>query len=72
MKLLLTADFHFRTDWFRWLMEQAPSYDLVCVAGDLLDMFSVESTKGQARGSWHTDRGGEVTTDCTGFGRQFS
>jgi Icc-related predicted phosphoesterase len=49
MKLLLTADFHFRTDWFRWLMEQAPSYDLICIAGDLLDMFSVESTKGQAR-----------------------
>jgi Icc-related predicted phosphoesterase len=49
MKLLLTADLHFRTDWFRWLMEQPPSYDLVCIAGDLLDMFNVESTKGQPR-----------------------
>jgi hypothetical protein len=49
MKLLLSADPHFRTDWFRWLMEQAPSYDLICIAGDLLDMFNVESPKGQAR-----------------------
>jgi Icc-related predicted phosphoesterase len=49
MKLLLTADLHFRIHWFRWLIEQAPSYDLVCIAGDLLDMFNVESTMGQAR-----------------------
>jgi Icc-related predicted phosphoesterase len=39
MKLLLTADFHFRVAWFRWLIEQASHYDLICVAGDLLDMF---------------------------------
>jgi Icc-related predicted phosphoesterase len=49
MKLLLTADLHFRIDWFRWLIEQGPRYDLVCIAGDLLDMFEVESTKEQAR-----------------------
>ena len=49
MKLLLTADLHYRLHWFRWLIEQAPSYDLVCIAGDLLDMFEVESTKEQAR-----------------------
>jgi hypothetical protein len=49
LKILLTADLHFRADWFRWLMEQASSYDLVCIAGDLLDMFNVESPKGQAR-----------------------
>jgi predicted MPP superfamily phosphohydrolase len=30
-------------------MERAPSYDLVCIVADLLDMFNVESTKGQAR-----------------------
>jgi hypothetical protein len=48
VKLLLTADLHFRIDWFRWLIEQAPRYDLVCIAGDLLDMFEVESTKEQA------------------------
>jgi Icc-related predicted phosphoesterase len=49
MKLLLTADLHFRIDWFRWLLGQAPNYDLVCIAGDLLDMFEVKSTREQAR-----------------------
>jgi Icc-related predicted phosphoesterase len=39
MKLLITADLHFRFHWFRWLIEQAPDFDLVCIAGDLLDMF---------------------------------
>ena len=49
MKLLLTADLHFRIHWFRWLIEQVPSYDLVCIAGDLLDMFKFESRMEQAR-----------------------
>jgi Icc-related predicted phosphoesterase len=49
VKLLLTADLHYRIDWFRWLIEQAPRYDLVCIAGDLLNMFAIESTKEQAR-----------------------
>ena len=49
MKLLLTADLHFRIHWFRWLIEQAPSYDLVCIAGDFLDMFKFESRMEQAR-----------------------
>jgi Icc-related predicted phosphoesterase len=49
MKLLLTADLHFRIDWFRWLIGQAPNYDLVCIVGDLLDMFEVKSTREQAR-----------------------
>jgi Icc-related predicted phosphoesterase len=49
MKVLLTADLHFRMDWFRWLIAQAPRYDLVCLAGDVLDMFNVKLTKEQAR-----------------------
>ena len=49
MKLLLTADLHYRIHWFRWLIEQAPSYDLVCIAGDLLDMFKSETRMEQAR-----------------------
>ena len=43
MKLLITADLHFRLHWFRWLIEQAPDFDLVCIAGDLLDMFRSET-----------------------------
>src|SRR5271165_2309188 len=60
MKLLISADLHFRLQWFRWLIEQAPDFDLVCIAGDLLDMFNVESTMGKrvrlagSSGSWQT------------------
>jgi DNA repair exonuclease SbcCD nuclease subunit len=48
MKLLITADLHYRIHWFRWLIEQAPRYDLVCIAGDLLDMFKSETRMEQA------------------------
>jgi Icc-related predicted phosphoesterase len=49
MKLLLTADLHFRVHWFRWLIEQARDFDFVCIAGDLLDMFKFESRTAQTR-----------------------
>jgi hypothetical protein len=49
MKLLITADLHFRLHWFRWLIEQAPNFDLICIAGDLLDMFKSETRIEQAR-----------------------
>jgi DNA repair exonuclease SbcCD nuclease subunit len=39
MKILITADLHYRGHWFRWLAEQGGNYDLVFIAGDLLDMF---------------------------------
>jgi hypothetical protein len=38
VKLLLTSDFHFHKPWFDWLLDVADRYDLVCIAGDLLDM----------------------------------
>jgi predicted MPP superfamily phosphohydrolase len=40
MKVLLTADLHSNPGWFGWLEEEAGNYDLVCIAGDLLDAFS--------------------------------
>jgi predicted phosphodiesterase len=49
MKILITADLHFRLHWFRWLIEQGANYDLVCISGDLLDMFKFESRTEQAR-----------------------
>jgi predicted phosphodiesterase len=42
MKILITADLHYRKHWFRWLFTRAGDYDLICIAGDLLDMFSGE------------------------------
>ena len=57
MKLLLTADLHFRLHWFRWLIEQAPDFDLICIAGDLLDMFKAETRTEQAREVSETHQG---------------
>jgi Icc-related predicted phosphoesterase len=39
MKILITSDFHFRKKWFEWLTQEAPKYDLVCLSGDLLNLF---------------------------------
>lgn len=49
MKILLTADLHYREHWFRCLLEQAQNYDLIGIAGDLLDMFNAEPRIMQAR-----------------------
>ncbi len=40
MKLLIVADLHYSLPQFDWLVEQAPSYDAVIIAGDLLDIAS--------------------------------
>ena len=48
MKILITADFHYREQWFR-LLSRAAEWDLVCIAGDLLDMFNEEPRIMQAR-----------------------
>jgi Icc-related predicted phosphoesterase len=48
LKLLLIADLHFHIDRFRWLIKQAPNYDLVCIVGDLLDMFIARRKKNQS------------------------
>ena len=49
MKILLTADLHYRLRWFQWLIDQGPKYDLVCIAGDFLDIFHAEPRESQAR-----------------------
>jgi Icc-related predicted phosphoesterase len=42
LKILLISDLHFQKEWFLWVAHEAPQYDLVCLAGDLLDGFSDE------------------------------
>jgi predicted phosphodiesterase len=49
MKIFITADLHYREQWFRWLLNRAGDCDLVCIAGDLLDMFREEPRIVQAR-----------------------
>jgi len=40
MKILITADIHYTLKQYDWLVRIAPSFDLVILAGDLLDAFS--------------------------------
>ena len=49
MKILITADLHYREQWFRWLLGRAADYDLICIGGDLLDMFREEPRIVQAK-----------------------
>jgi len=49
MKIFITADLHYREHWFRWLLDRAADYDLICIVGDLLDMFYREPRLAQAR-----------------------
>jgi Icc-related predicted phosphoesterase len=47
MRLLHCTDFHANLDWFRWLAQVAPNYDLVCLSGDLLDQGSPKTISRQ-------------------------
>ena len=38
MKILAVSDLHFGLNQFDWVAQQAPCYDLVIIAGDLLDI----------------------------------
>lgn len=38
MRLLHCADLHGNDRWFDWLIKESPRFDLVCIAGDLLDV----------------------------------
>lgn len=40
MKILHLSDIHLNLAWLEWARQQACRHDLVCVSGDLLDMFS--------------------------------
>lgn len=40
MKLLFVADLHYSLKQFDWLLAEAPNYEVVCIGGDLLDLFS--------------------------------
>jgi Icc-related predicted phosphoesterase len=49
MKILHIADLHLRQDWLDWAASQAPAFDLLVIAGDLLDLFSKAPIGDQAR-----------------------
>lgn len=47
MKFLVVADLHYSLPQFDWLLKEAARYDLVIVAGDLLDVGSIVDFRAQ-------------------------
>ena len=47
MKLLLVADLHYALKQFDWLLDEAPHYDVVVIAGDLLELSSMATPEAQ-------------------------
>lgn len=47
MKFLVVADLHYSLPQFDWLLKEAAKYDLVIVAGDLLDVGSIVDFRAQ-------------------------
>jgi Icc-related predicted phosphoesterase len=47
VKIILTADLHFHRPWFDWLLHAADRYELICVAGDFLDIYRREGMAAQ-------------------------
>jgi Icc-related predicted phosphoesterase len=55
MKILATGDLHYRPHWFAWLKAEAPHYDAVCLAGDLLDMLEADDASLRRQADWVVD-----------------
>ena len=45
MKILHLADLHARPHWLDWVSAHAGEFDLICLAGDLLDLLAVEGPR---------------------------
>ena len=54
MRLLLTAELHYRISWFKSLEAQAVHCEAITICGDLLDVFYKEPLKRQIQrtASW--------------------
>ena len=48
MRLLLVADLHYSLPQFDWVLEMAPDFDLVVLAGDHLDVSSIVDGRAQS------------------------
>jgi len=70
MKLLFVSDLHAQEVKMSWVLEHARAFDAVCVAGDLLDIFSAEPPERQQRRvlSWRDSvlREGTALVWCSG------
>mgnify|MGYP003460906916 CR=1 FL=1 len=48
MRLLAVADLHYSLPQFDWVLEVAPDFDVVVLAGDLLELSSIVDRRAQA------------------------
>ena len=48
MRLLAVADLHYSLPQFDWVLEVAPDFDVVVLAGDLLELASIVDRRAQA------------------------
>ena len=70
MKILHLADFHVQQDWFDWVASLGArlEFDLIVIAGDLQDAFSVTPMHDQARAisKWMADVQPTPIVVCSG------
>ena len=50
MRLLAVADLHYSLPQFDWVLEVAADFDVVVLAGDLLELGSIVDRRAQSRG----------------------
>ena len=48
MRLLAVADLHYSLPQFDWVLEVAPDFDVVVLAGDMLELASIVDRRAQA------------------------
>ncbi len=47
MKCLIVSDLHYNLNQYDWVLKESRSFDIVIIAGDLLDVASIASPKAQ-------------------------
>ena len=47
MKCLIVSDLHYNLNQYDWVLKESRSFDIIIIAGDLLDVASIASPKAQ-------------------------
>ena len=63
--ILSVADLHYRKRQYAWLAAQAGKFDVICIAGDLLDMHTSAATGLRQQAAWVLDWIAAFPTDRT-------
>ena len=69
MRLLLVADLHYSLPQFDWVLDMAPAFDVVVMAGDHLDIASIVDGRAQSvvvRKYFSSAQGADAAPDLLG------